>query len=356
MANLDVFSDNIKSIQPYKVQSSSGLIKLDAMEMPYRLPEEMREALGTILSMGNLHRYPNSKSSSLIAKIKSTFQLPEQLDIMMGNGSDELIQMILMATAKSGAKVMSPVPSFVMYKQTAEILGMTFVGVDLESDLSLDEAKFLSAIEEHQPAVIFLAYPNNPTGLLLDKGFVEKVLEKSSGLVVLDEAYTAYASDNTVDLLERFDNAVLIRTLSKIGLAGIRLGYLVANPVICEQLEKVRMPYNINRLTQATARFMLDQMSYFNDCVRKVLAEKEQLFNWLSEQPGMTVLPSETNFLLLKVADADRVFQALRDEHKILVKNLHNTHPVLENTLRITIGTEMENRKLRQALSQIVQV
>lgn len=354
MTILDVFTDNVKNMQPYHVQSSAGMIKLDAMEMPHKLPEEMSQALGKFLSMSSLHRYPNPTSSSLVSKIKSVFHLPEDMGVIMGNGSDELIQIILMAVAKTGAKVMSPVPSFVMYQQTAKLLGMEFVGIDLEKDLSLDEDKFLSAIEEYQPAVIFLAYPNNPTGLLLDKRFIETVLEKASGLVVLDEAYAAYASQNTVSLLEKFENAVLIRTFSKIGLAGIRLGYLVSNPLICEQLEKVRMPYNVNRLTKAVARFMLDQMRYIEDSVKRVLTEKEVMFNWFSEQDGMTVRPSEANFLLVKVADADDVFQRLRDEYKILVKNLHKTHPVLDNTLRITIGTEVENRKLRQALSEII--
>lgn len=354
MSISDVFTDKVKAVQSYHVQSSGGMIKLDAMEMPYKLPEEMSKALGTVLSMTNIHRYPNSSSTSLVSKIKTSFSLPDTLDVMMGNGSDELIQIVLMAIAKPGATVMSPVPSFVMYQHTAEILGLNFVGVDLEQDLSLDEDKFLSAVETHQPAVIFLAYPNNPTGLLLDQDFVERVLEKAPGLVVLDEAYSAYATRNTVSLVEKFDNAVLIRTFSKIGFAGIRLGYLAAGPQICEQLEKVRMPYNINILTQATARFMLEQMRYIDECVTKVLKEKKILFDWLSDRAGMTVRDSETNFLLVKVADADKVFTQLRDDYKILVKNLHGTHPVLDNTLRITVGSEKENDKLRQALSEII--
>lgn len=349
-----IFTDKVQNMKPYHVQRSGGLIKLDAMESPYTLPDEMRQALGTMLSVTNINRYPNSKSTSLAAKIKKCFELPESCDVILGNGSDELIQIIITATARPNATVLSPVPSFVMYQQTAELLGMNFVGVDLNADFSLDVDQFLAVIETEQPAVIFLAYPNNPTGFLLDFDAVKQIIEAAPGLVVMDEAYTAYASKNSAQLINEYDNVVLIRTVSKIGLAGIRLGYLAANSNIAAQFEKVRMPYNINVLTQGTARFMLDQMAYLNRCVDKLMTEKESLYDWLSEQANITVYPSETNFLLVRFDDADTVFDRLRDEHKILVKNLNGSHPVLENILRITIGRKKENEKLREALTAIL--
>lgn len=356
MKNLNtVFTDKVQSMQPYHVPSSGGMIKLNDMESPYKLPEEMRQALGTMLSLTNINRYPNSQSTSLAAKIKSRFDLPEGCDVLLGNGSDELIQIILTAVARPGTTVLSPIPTFVMYQQTAELLGMNFVGVDLNADFSLDESRFLAAIETHQPAVIFLAYPNNPTGGLLDKAFLHKILAAAPGLVVLDEAYTAYASDSSAALITEYENAVLIRTLSKIGFAGIRLGYLAAQPNIAAQFEKVRMPYNINVLTQGTARFMLDQMVYINQCVKKLLSEKQVQFDWLSAQEKLTVYQTEANFLLVRVDNADDVFLRLRDEYKILVKNLNGYHPILENILRITIGRKKENAKLRAALTEILQ-
>lgn len=354
MALQDIFTDKVNAMQPYHVQSSGGMVKLDAMEVPHRLPDAMRQALGATLALSNINRYPNSQSTSLAAKIKSRFNLSESLDVLLGNGSDELIQMILMAVAKPNTTVLSPVPSFSMYQQTAELLGMRFVGVDLNADFSINEEAFLAAMETHQPEVIFLAYPNNPTGNLWDSAFVETVVKTAPGLVVLDEAYTAYAADSAAELVEQYENAVLIRTLSKIGLAGIRLGYLAAQPSIAEQFEKVRMPYNINVLTQATARFMLDQMSYLNECVEKVIIEKTAMYQWLSAQSAITVYPSETNFLLVRVDNADAVFTALRDDYKILIKNLNGYHPVLENVLRITIGRKKENSKLREALTDIL--
>lgn len=354
MALQEVFTDKVKTMQPYHVVSSSGLIKLNDMESPYKLPEEMRKALGTVLSMTHINRYPNSHSTALASGIKTTFQLPDTLELMMGNGSDELIQIILMAVAKPNAVVLSPVPSFVMYSQTAEILGMRFVGIDLNADFSMDEAAFLAAIEQHQPAVVFLAYPNNPTGNLWDKAFIREVMQRAPGLVVIDEAYTAYAPQSAADIVAEYDNAVLIRTLSKIGFAGIRLGYLAARPDLLSQLEKVRMPYNINVLTQTTARFMLEQTSYINQCVKKLLAEKQVQYDWLVARDDVKVTPTAANFLLLRVADADTVFARLRDEYRILVKNLHGVHPLLDNTLRISIGRKKENAKLREALTAIL--
>lgn len=354
MAINDIFTDKVQSMQAYHVPDSSGMIKLDAMESPFKTPEAMRHALGTVLAMTNLNRYPNPASTSLVAIIKKQFNLPDGCEVMLGNGSDELIQIILMATMRPDATVLSPAPSFVMYRQTAEILGMRYVGVDLQPDFSLDEAKFLQAIVKEQPSVIFLAYPNNPTGTLLNKRFVEKVLQDAPGLVVLDEAYTAYADDSVIDLITQYDNAVLIRTVSKIGLAGIRLGYLVSNEAVVHQLDKARMPYNINVLTSASGRFMLEQTAYLRESVEKILKEKAALYDWLSAREEITVYPSQTNFLLVRFANAAEVFVRLRDEHGILVKNLHGSHPILDNVLRITIGRKKENAKLREALQAIL--
>ncbi len=349
-----IFTDKVLSMQPYHVPRSGGMIKLDAMESPYNLPDEMREALGKMLSMTNINRYPSARSVSLAAQIRDKFQLPKDCEVLLGNGSDEIIQMILTATMRSGAKVLSPVPSFVMYQQMAEILGMQFTGVDLKSDFTLDETAFLEAVRTHQPSVIFLAYPNNPTGQLLDKSFIKQVAERSSGLVVLDESYTAYINDSCAELIEKYDNVVLIRTFSKVGLAGIRLGYLAGNAEIIEQINKVRMPHNVNILTQTTARFMLEQMAFINESARKILAEKSALYNKLSVFEKVTVYSTQTNFLLVRVPNADEVFTRLRDDYKILVKNLHGTHAIMDNILRITIGNERENQKLEQALSEIL--
>ncbi len=349
-----IFTDKVQSMQAYAVPDRGGMIKLDAMESPYKLPDDMREALGTMLSMTNINRYPNPRSTSVIAKIRKCFAIPDSCGMILGNGSDELIQIILMATMRPNSAVLSPAPSFVLYQQCAELLGMRYVGVDLNADFSLDESAFLDRMQSENPAVIFLAYPNNPTGNLLDKDFVRTVCQRATGLVVLDEAYTAYADDSALDMVSEYDNVVLIRTLSKIGLAGIRLGYMVGSPALIEQFNKARMPYNINLFTQRTARFMLDQMAYLNDCVSKILHEKDGLYQWLSARDDVSVFPSQTNFLLVRVDNATALYTRLRDEHKILVKNLHGVHPILDNVLRITIGSAKENALLREALTKLL--
>ncbi len=349
-----IFTDKVLSMQPYHVPRSGGMIKLDAMESPYHLPDEMREALGKMLAMTNINRYPTARSVSLAAQIRDKFDLPKECEVLLGSGSDEIIQMILMATMRPNATVLSPVPSFVMYRQMAEILGMRFIGVDLQADFSIDENAFLQAVEKHQPAVIFLAYPNNPTGQLLDKSFVKKVVVSAPGLVVLDEAFTTYTDSSCTEFIAEYANVLLIRTFSKVGLAGIRLGYLAGNTDIIEQINKVRMPHNVNTLTQTTARFMLEQIPFVNANAAKIQQEKTALYDWLSVQDKIAVFPTQTNFLLVRVPNADAVFTRLRDEYKILVKNLHGTHPIMDNILRITIGSEKENEKLRQALGEIL--
>ncbi|MPV86693.1 histidinol-phosphate transaminase [Ostreibacterium oceani] len=353
---VSLFTDKVQTMQPYHVPKSSGMIKLDAMESPYKLPEQMRQALAAILTHVNINRYPNSSSSSLGAAIRKAFSLPAELSLMMGNGSDELIQIVLMALMRPGAKVLSPVPSFVMYQQVTELLGMSFVGVDFNPDFSLDEASFLATIAREQPAVVFLAYPNNPTGVILSRALIEKVLQTSNGFVVIDEAYSAYASDSALDLVARYENAILIRTLSKIGMAGIRLGYMLSHPSVAGFFENVRMPYNINLFTQATARFMLEQKTYLADCVNHIVAEKAALYDWLSAQAGLVVYSSETNFLLVRVDNAPEVFSRLRDDYQILVKNLDGQHPILKNILRITVGLPAENAKLKAALTEILTI
>jgi len=354
MKSAHIFTDKVRQMQPYTVQSSSGMIKLDAMESPYQLPEDMRQAFGKALSLRNINRYPNPYSTSLAAMIRKRFGLADNLSIILGNGSDELIQIIIMAVAKPGAKILSPVPSFVMYQQVAQLLGLTFIGIDVKADFSVDEDILLAAIKTHQPAVVFLANPNNPTGQLLSRSLIEAVIAAAPGLVVVDEAYSAYASDSALDLVAQHDHAILMMTLSKIGLAGIRLGYLAAHPTVTEHLNKVRMPYNISILTQSAAHFMLDQMHYIEDCVKRLMAEKQKLYNWLSARKDLVVYPSETNFLLIRVADANDVFTRLRDDYKILVKNLHDYHLTLDNILRITIGNADDNEQLRRALAAIL--
>jgi histidinol-phosphate aminotransferase len=275
------------------------------------------------------------------------------MEVLLGNGSDELIQLLALALNKTGATLLSVEPSFVMYRMIAIFTGMRYVGVPLAADFSLDLAKTLSAIEREQPALVFLAYPNNPTGNLFSAMDVREIIAASPGLVVLDEAYYAFASDSFIPHLASYPNLLVMRTFSKLGMAGLRLGFLAGSKVWLGQLEKLRLPYNVGVLTQLVAGALLAHHEV-------LLRQAEQIRNdrtWLHEQmnalSAIQVYPSEANFLLFRVADADAVFNGLK-QRGVLIKNLDGGHPTLKGCLRVTVGTQAENEKFIAALQESI--
>jgi len=341
---------DVLAMTGYTVPDATGLIKLDAMENPFTLPESLADELGQRLGQVALNRYPVPYPNSLIEKLKSRMAVPLGCDLLLGNGSDEIISMIAMACAQPGAKVLAPAPSFVMYEQAARLAQLEFIGVPLKDDFTLDTKAMLCALEKHQPAVIYLAYPNNPTGTLFDTGALEQVIEAAqASLVIIDEAYQPFAERSWMRRAAEFKHVLVMRTFSKLGLAGIRLGYLVGAPVWLAQIDKVRPPYNTNVLTQATAEFLLDHLAVFDEQAALLRAERARLTEALAQLPGLTVYPSAGNFLLVRVPQAQRVFEILL-EQRILVKNMSKMHPLLANCLRFTVGAPQENEQLLAAL------
>jgi histidinol-phosphate aminotransferase len=225
------------------------------------------------------------------------------------------------------------------------------VPVPLRDDFSLDADAFIARMQAENPALVFLAYPNNPTGVLYPEGDVVRIIRACKGLVVVDEAYHVFAGKSFLPRLAEFDNLVVIRTVSKLGLAGIRLGYLAGRPEWVAQLDKVRPPYNVSVLTQTAALFMLERLDVLEEQAARIRAERAQLSSSLKALKGVTVYPSEANFFLIRVPDADRTYQALKQQN-VLVRNLN---PGIRNCLRVTVGTPDENRilvtALREALS-----
>jgi histidinol-phosphate aminotransferase len=273
------------------------------------------------------------------------------MELLLGNGSDDLIQIITFALAKMGAVVMYPDPTFVMYKMNAVLAGMTPVGVPTRVDFSLDREAFISAIEKHQPALIFIAYPNNPTGVLFESDDIEAIIHAAGGLVVLDEAYHVFAKRSFLQRLPEFPNLIVMRTVSKLGLAGIRLGYLAGRPEWVGQFNKVRQAYNVSVLTQAAAMFVLDRSEVLEAQADIIRAERAGLREALAALPGVTVFPTEANFFLVRVPNALRSFSSLKAQG-VLVRNFHGAHPMLANCLRITVGTPDENRVLLAAMRE----
>jgi histidinol-phosphate aminotransferase len=348
----DIIRPEISSLAAYHVPDAAGLLKLDAMENPYLLPAEMQQALAQHLAQVALNRYPVPSYSSLKQLIADKLGVPADREIVLGNGSDELISMISVACAKPGAKVLAPVPGFVMYAMSAKFAGLEFIGVPLQADLTLDTAAMLVAIRTHRPAITYLAYPNNPTGTLYDADDIIAIAHAvgDSGVVVVDEAYQPFAPSSFMPRLAEFDNLVVMRTVSKLGLAGIRLGYMAGNNALMHEFEKVRPPYNINVLTQAAAEFVLQRVEVLDAQGAELRAQRSQLAMALSALPGVQVFPSAANFLLIRVANAEQVFAKLLD-HKILVKNVGKMHSLLENCLRITVSTQEENALFMAALA-----
>lgn len=341
----------VQALKAYHVPPAAGLIKLDAMENPYTWPapviDEWLEALRNV----SLNRYPDPGAASLKEQLRVTFAIPAASDVLLGNGSDELIQMILMAVAGPGRVVLAPEPTFSMYKIISTSVGLDYRGVPLKGDFSLDVPATLKAIDELQPAVVFVAYPSNPTGNLFAREDIRAIVEAAPGIVVVDEAYSAFCDDTFFDLLPRYPQLLILRTVSKLGLAGLRLGFLVGGGDWLHEFDKIRLPYNINVLTQASAEFALRHYPVLLDQTQRIRAERERLAAALKTLSGVEPFPSQANFILFRVAPgrAGELFQRLKDQ-RVLIKSMHGSHSALHDCLRVTVGTPAENQAFLTAL------
>ena len=348
-----VIREDIQALSAYHVQQAAGMIKLDAMENPYPLPESLQMEIAHRISRIGVNRYPDPSAPILQGLLRDCMAIPQGTGILLGNGSDELLQIMLTACAKPGAVVMTPSPGFVMYRMYSLYLGLKFVELPLEADFTLDAGKFITAMREVAPAVVFIAYPNNPTGNSFPDEDLVSIIREAPGLVVIDEAYQPFARGSFLTRIHDFPNLVVLRTLSKLGLAGIRLGYAVGDPGWIAQFDKVRSPYNVNALTQCFGECVLERYPILLDQADLIRAGRADLMGKLGEIPGVTTFPSDANFLMIRVPDASKVFGALKSRG-ILVKNLDGAHPILRNCLRITVGSGAENVALLSAMAEIL--
>jgi histidinol-phosphate aminotransferase len=343
---------DVQSMHAYAIQDSVGMVKLDAMENPHSLPPELQKALGERLGALALNRYPNGRVDDLRQALASYAGMPEGFDIMLGNGSDELISLLAMACDVPGASILAPLPGFVMYAMSAQLQGLAFHGVPLTADFELDEAAMLAAIAEHKPSIVYLAYPNNPTGNLWNDETIEKIVlaqGAQGGLVVMDEAYQPFASKSYMDRITRHAHVLLMRTLSKFGLAGVRLGYMVGPKALVAEIDKVRPPYNISVLNYECALFALEHAEVFAAQAKDLREQRARLLKELAALPGVQPFPSEANMILARVPDAAKAFEGMK-AHGVLIKNVSKMHPLLANCLRMTVGTAAENDQLLAAL------
>jgi len=356
---------DVQGMHAYAIQESVGMVKLDAMENPHRLPPELQEALGKRLGAAALNRYPDGRVNDLRRALAEHAQMPKDLDIMLGNGSDELISLLAMACdvavdPVTGRKpvILAPLPGFVMYATSAVLQGLDFVGVPLTADFELDVPAMLAAIAQHQPAIVYLAYPNNPTANLWNADAMAQVVAAAGAvgsLVVLDEAYQPFSSRTYLDAMraepQKHAHVLLMRTMSKFGLAGVRIGYMMGPKALIAQVDKVRPPYNISVLNYECALFALEQADVFAQQATELRAQRTRLLAALGAMPGVKTWDSDANMILIRTENAQKVFDGLK-ARGILVKNVSKMHPLLADCLRLTVGTADENTRLLAALQE----
>jgi histidinol-phosphate aminotransferase len=369
---LPFIREDVKQMHAYVVQNAAGMVKLDAMENPFTLDEHLQQQLGIRLGGAAVNRYPGEQVQVLKQALADYVDLPRGYGIVLGNGSDELISMLCLVSAQTGACVLAPEPGFVMYAMSAKLQGLKFVGVDLDEEFGLDELGMTQAIQAHRPAWVYLAYPNNPTANLWNVETIKRLIAQVSaygGWVVMDEAYQPFSSHSWLEEIRQDPQAnrqvLLMRTLSKFGLAGVRIGYLVGPQALVDEVDKIRPPYNVSVLNAECALFALEHAQVFAEQARIIRQEREHIIEHLSGLRAVKPFPSQGNMVLVRfMSDLDakldenqaklndnalRIYEGLK-ARGIMVKNVSKMHTLLSGCLRLTVGTEQENQKLLEAL------
>ena len=350
---LDTFRPDVRAMHAYVVQDAAGYIKLDAMENPFTLPPALQAELGQRLASVELNRYPGVRVNDLHTALRAYAHVPSDYGLVLGNGSDELISLLSVACAQPGAVALAPLPGFVMYEMSAKLQGLNFVGVPLTADFELDTPAMVAAVRQHRPAITYIAYPNNPTANLWHddaiQAIVDAVADEGCGFVVMDEAYQPFASQSYLGRLSQNPHVLLMRTLSKFGLAGVRLGYLIGPQAAVAEVDKARPPYNVSVLNAEAALFALEHEAEFNRQAQLIKSERERLQQSLATIPRVKSYPSQANMILVRVPDAGAVFTGLK-ERGILIKNVSGMHGLLAHCVRLTVGLPQENDAMIAAL------
>lgn len=335
---------NIVSLSAYQAKEIPCKVKLDANESPFgfTITKEITQSIQT-------NRYPDPEAKALKKAIAKELKIRPE-NILQGNGSDELIYYLI---TTFGGPVLYPVPTFSMYGIIAHALGEKSIAVPLDHAFDLDLNKILMEIRKNKPKLIFLSSPNNPTGNCFSADRILKIIEAVTGkaLVVVDEAYQPFASDRGfMPMLRDYDHLVIMRTLSKTGLAGLRVGFLIAHEEIIREVNKVRLPFNLNSLSQAVALEAMKNKTLLKRNIQLIISEREKLFRGLFRIKGIMPYPSEANFILFRVAEPDRVYENLL-KRGVLVRNMKG---VVAGCLRVTVGTPEENRMFIKRLKSVL--
>jgi histidinol-phosphate aminotransferase len=346
-----IVKDEVLGQEAYQIDERVCRVKLDANENPYSLPEDLSFRLFEYLRTFPLNRYPAPGSPELRRKFAEKFGINEDM-IIIGNGLDELIQILLTALPPSGS-VLIPTPTFAMYKISAVNTGHDVIEIPLDENFDLRTDEILRALSEQSPSVVFLSYPNNPTGNCFGRDRIEAIIGESDGIVVVDEAYFHFSGSTFLPFLERFDNLVILRTLSKVGLAALRVGILLGHPSLIHELNKVRLPYNLNTLSQAATHFFIEHEDAFLVQTEKIVAGRDRVLHEMELIEGITPYPTDSNFILFScLRDKDGVYERLISED-VLIKNFGSAG-ILKDCMRVTLGTDEENAQFLRALRKAV--
>jgi len=338
---------DIKNIDAYHVPVSKDMIKLDAMESPFGVPEDLKVEFLKCIEQSEVNRYPEADPSPLKGTLRSLMDIPDEFGILLGNGSDELIQLLALACSKDDL-IMSFEPSFVMYELVSKYVNLEYFGVQLDSNFDINLNDALLIIEREKPKIIFIAYPNNPTGNCFDYDAIIEIIKSTNSMVILDEAYYAYSDKSFLSEISNFPNLLVLRTISKIGFAGLRLGLLIGDQETIAQLNKLRLPYNINALTQTSANFLLQDKQRIINNAQIIIEERRRLAHELSLFSKFKVYPSQTNFILVHSEDAHSLHTALK-ENGILIKGFPKGSK-LSDFIRISVSEPVENNILIDAI------
>lgn len=355
MSFLHHIKPSIRRLEAYSVKSkpmSPDLIKLNQNENPFDLPMEFKQELMDEFLRQSWNRYPDVFPSELISALAEYHSLPEEC-IIAANGSNELMYSILMAVVSKGTRVLIPVPTFFLYEKIVKILEGELIEVPACQDLTFDVENIIRTAKAQGPSLIILNSPNSPTGQILAVHDVERIIEETDAIVLVDEAYIEFADQPSVlSLVAKYDRLIVLRTLSKaFSLAGLRIGYLVAQPALCAELLKPKIPFTVNNFSSAAAVKLLQRKELISERIQYIKHQKDLLFRDLSRIDGLKVFSSQTNFLIFRVKEnAKRLFDALLTEN-VLIRDV-GSYPMLEETLRVNAGTELENKAFITAINK----
>lgn len=352
---LELIRPAVRAEKPYIVPGARPVsVKLNQNESPFDLPPSLKRELLEAFFQIDFNRYPAEQPARLIQALESHCGV-EPGSILVGNGSNELTYTLGMCFVEDGDQVLTPTPMFALYESMVRLHGGKPLQTQCTTDYQVDCDAVVETIEREQPKLTILATPNNPTGLAIPKKEIERIVRAADGFVVIDEAYHEFNPEGTaLDLLMRYPNVIILRTLSKaFGLAGLRLGYMVARPDVISEMMKSRLPFMVDRLAEQVGLLLLRHQDLIRDRVDQIKVYTENLRQAMLERDDIEVLPTDTNFILFKTKhDPAELLQRLADED-VLVRNMGG-YPQLKGYLRVTSGTPSENKAFLDALTTVL--